>query len=223
MPNSGHEPRDHPLQNRVRPDGAIVAVPQRGSWMGNRAGRLHDDHGRTVRAQAGRAWLICRLEFRDRQRHLMSPSSYTELFFLDEVTALAAGHRPCAECRHRDAVTFRDHFRHTTGRLGAGMPELDAALAQQRHRRRAPMGHDKLTFDARVELLPHGTMVTLDGDPHLVTRPATDTPSGLRRWSFDGYSSPTAPPTAAVSVLTPAVTVDILADGYDPQVHPSAT
>jgi len=90
-----------PLPNRVDPFGAIFADPARGLWMGNR-GRLHDG-GRTIlRAWQVRRWIICRLEFRGRRRDVMSPRTWTELFFLDEATAFAAGHRPCGECRHGD-------------------------------------------------------------------------------------------------------------------------
>lgn len=218
-----HDGRDHPLQNRVRPDGTIVAVPQRGAWMGNRGGPIHDETGRIVRVQAGRAWLICRLEFKGRQRRVMAPNHYTELFFLDEVTALAAGHRPCMECRRDDATEFRDHFRHTTGRPRAGMRDLDGVLSSQRHRRWARMGNDKVTFDARVALLPPGTMVAVDGSPHLVVTDPADGSPRLRQWSFDGYGPATDVPADPVTVLTPAVTVDILAAGHRPQVHPSAT
>lgn len=87
-----------PLQNRVTPTGAVIAAAGRGTFMGNR-GILHDDTGRIVRASRNRAWLICRLDFKGRRRELMRPGTYTELFFLDEAVALAAGHRPCGECR----------------------------------------------------------------------------------------------------------------------------
>src|SRR6478752_6588237 len=87
-----------PLQNRVTPSGLIIATSARGTFMGNR-GRLHDEARRIVRTSAARAWLICRLEFKGRRREVMSPMAYTELFFLDEAVALAAGHRPCGECR----------------------------------------------------------------------------------------------------------------------------
>src|SRR5262245_37465472 len=95
-----------PLQNRVTPFGEIVAVPERGTLMGNR-GVLHNDAGRIVRSYQVRRWIACRTTFRGRRRQLLQPHSYTELFFLDEATAFAAGHRPCAECRHTDYQRFK--------------------------------------------------------------------------------------------------------------------
>src|SRR6478736_8868570 len=102
---------EHPLRNRVTPLGELVADPARGLVYGNR-GCLHDDRGRIRRRYAGRRWIACRLEFRGRRRAaLMQPGRYTELFFLDEATALAAGHRPCAECRRPDYDRFVARWR----------------------------------------------------------------------------------------------------------------
>src|SRR5262245_9487062 len=95
-----------PLQNRVTPFGDLVAVEARGLLMGNR-GRLHDGHRRIVRFAQGRRWIACLTSFRGRRRTVMSADSYTELFFLDEAVALAAGHRPCAECRRDDYQRFQ--------------------------------------------------------------------------------------------------------------------
>src|SRR3954449_4293664 len=94
-----------PKQNRVTPFGEIIAIPERGTFMGNR-GVLHDAEGRIRRAWQLQRWIVCVLEFRGRQRTVMAPGRYTELFFLDEATALAAGHRPCAECRHARFLDF---------------------------------------------------------------------------------------------------------------------
>ena len=95
-----------PRQNRVAPDGTLIAVPDRGLFWGNR-GVLHDSAGRLVRYSRGRAWAICVLEFKGRRRQLWAPGRLTELFFLDEATGLAAGHRPCGECRYRDYQAFK--------------------------------------------------------------------------------------------------------------------
>ena len=103
-----------PLQNRVTPFGEIVAVPERGTLMGNR-GVLHDDAGRIVRSYQVRRWIACRTAFRGRHRLLMQPHSWTELFFLDEATAFAAGHRPCAECRHADYQRFKEAWAVSVG------------------------------------------------------------------------------------------------------------
>src|ERR1700693_4875242 len=94
-----------PKRNRVTPFGEIIATPERGTFMGNR-GVLHDDKGRLQRGWQVKRWIVCVLEFRDRRRTVMTPGRYTELFFLDEATALAAGHRPCAECRHERFIAF---------------------------------------------------------------------------------------------------------------------
>src|SRR5580693_3919175 len=102
---SGQNRAPMPRQNRVNPFGDIIATPERGTFMGNR-GVLHDDQGCIQRAWQVKRWLVCVLEFRGRQRTVMKPHSYTELFFLDEATALAAGHRPCAECRHARFIDF---------------------------------------------------------------------------------------------------------------------
>src|SRR4051794_26424644 len=96
-----------PRQNRVTPSGDIITTPERGTLMGNR-GVLHDADARIVRRWQGKRWIACVLEFKGRWRPVMAPGRYTELFFLDEATALAAGHRPCAECRRRRFDEFRD-------------------------------------------------------------------------------------------------------------------
>src|SRR6516162_4221037 len=110
-----------PRQNRVTPFGAIIATPERGTFMGNR-GILHDDGGRIRRPWQVKRWLLCLLEFRRRKRTVMTPHRYTELFFLDEATGLAAGHRPCAECRHRRYRAFRDAWKLANGSNDASQP-----------------------------------------------------------------------------------------------------
>lgn len=189
-----------PLQNRVTPFGEIVADPARGTMMGNRGGRLHDDERRLGRRRSvGRAWICCRLSFKDRRREVMAPRRYTELFFLDEATALAAGHRPCFECRRRDAVRFRD----ACGAFSAY--EIDRALEGERQGPKP---------ETNVALLPDGAMVARDGAAWLVWRGA------LRRWSFAGYGG-AQPAAGRAALLTPKTTVGALGRGYVPAVHPS--
>jgi hypothetical protein len=130
-----------PLQNRVNPLGELIATPARGLLFGNR-GRLHDDQGRIRRPYAGRRWIACRLEFRGRHHGAMPPGRYTGLFFLDEATAFAAGHRPCAECRREDYERF-------AGLCGARADAIDARLHGERRGRR----HER-RLDARVDV-PH--------------------------------------------------------------------
>src|SRR5262247_915259 len=139
-----------PLPNRVSPFGELFAAPGRGTLMGNRGGRLHDAQRKlTSRRWVTRAWICCRLEFKDRHRNVWG-DSYTELFFLDEVTAFAAGHRPCFECRRKDAEAFADAF--PKGPLRA--PAMDVVLHAERLD-----GRGKRTHRRRIETLPDGAMI----------------------------------------------------------------
>lgn len=195
-----------PLPNRVDPYGAIEAVAARGAVMGNR-GRLHDAERRLVRTSEVRRWIYCRLEFRGRHRAVMSPRSYTELFFLDVPTALAAGHRPCAECRHAEYVRFGECWSavHGTGTRPYA-DEIDTALARwRRSGRRGPRLHD-----AAPDGLPDGTMIAWRDAPWLVAG------ERVHRWCFGGYtvSEPRAALPDPVVVVTPPPTVAVLAAGF---------
>ena len=209
-----------PLQNRVTPFGDLIRTTARGTLMGNR-GRLHDPTRRIVRRVASgyRAWVACQLSFRGRHRTVMTPGHYTELFFLDEATALAAGHRPCGECRRADFRRFRAAWL-------AGNPdrELDAdalasAIDRELHRDRLGAGGRSLTYPAALESLPDGVFVagTSAGDALLVWR------GHLVPWSPAGYGAPRPRRRGRpVTVLTPRSTVAAIAAGYAPRVHPSA-
>ena len=200
-----------PLQNRVTPFGEIVALAGRGLMMGNR-GVLHDDHQRIVRPYQVKRWIACRLEFRGRHRTVMQPHRYTELFFLDEATAFAAGHRPCAECRHEDYERFRSFWRKShSGPTGAD--DMDARL----HHDRLDGRRTKRVYQARLADLPDGAYVAIDGRPWLVWGDA------LFAWSADGYSERRERRTVRdVAVLTPKSAVEVLASGYRVDVHPAA-
>jgi hypothetical protein len=201
-----------PLPNRVTPLGELTADPARGLMMGNR-GRLHDEHRRlTGRGWTTNAWVCCRLDFRGRRREVMAPGRYTELFFLDEATALAAGHRPCGECRRESHRLFVRLWAAATGSAG-GPAALDARL----HRERTPLGPARPPWRARAGELPPGAIVLLDGAPALVA------PGGLRRWSPTGYAPPVPPPPAELPVVTPPTTVAVIEAGYPVALHPSAT
>jgi len=191
-----------PLQNRVTPLGELVATAERGLVFGNR-GRLHDGDRRIRRTHDGRRWIVCRLEFRGRRREPMPPGRYTGLFFLDDATALAAGHRPCAECRREDYRSFLA----LAG--AAGADELDRRLHAERGR----------IHERELEGLPDGTFVLLDGDPWLVLG------SGLLRWTPGGYAELRERLRGRVQVMTPPTTTRILASGWhgsEPFVHPSS-
>ena len=200
-----------PLQNRVTPSGDIVADPARGLFMGNR-GILHDETRQLGRSRWKHPhWIICRLDYGETKRPLMAPGAYTELFFLDEATALAAGHRPCALCRP-------DAFRQFSAAWGNGhdgetpsAKAMDAAL----HPARVTRDRRQVTHEASGATLPDGTMIEQAGAPWLVWR-------GRRHlWRFEGYgdSAPLGP--SAVTVLTPAPTLAALRHGYAPILHPT--
>ena len=201
-----------PRQNRVTPDGDLIAVADRGLFWGNR-GALHDPEGRLVRYSRGRAWAICVLSFKGRRRELWAPGRLTELFFLDEATGLAAGHRPCGECRYRDYQAFK---RAWAGALGDGVPgvaEIDARL----HADRLVRPGVRRSYSARLSSLPEGVMVSVDGAPFLVHG------GELLAWTASGYrSSGQRPGEDTVTVITPRATVAVLTAGYRPVLHPSA-
>ena len=199
-------------RNRVTPFGELVAVPDRGTLMGNR-GVLHDDDGVIVRFSQVRRWICCLTAFKGRTRPLMAPGSYTELFFLDEATALAAGHRPCFECRRADAARFREAWAGAAGREASiGADALDRVLQDDRLDSPGRMRR----WLAASASLPDGTMVAVDGAAYL--RHA----GGLREWTPAGYGARRSAP-ATVEVLTPRTIVGAIAAGYAPALHPSAT
>lgn len=140
-----------PRRNRVTPFGEIVAVPERGAFMGNR-GVLHDEIGNIRRAWKEKRWIVCLVEFKERRRRVMAPGHYTELFFLDEATGLAAGHRPCAECRRERFEAFRNAW--PSGCLLA--PALDSQL----HAERLNPDGSQRRFEANLDDLPDGVFVT---------------------------------------------------------------
>ena len=204
-----------PLPNRVKPDGSLFADPARGRFFGNRGGRFHDPKTRELprRIQASRQWLCCVLSFKGR-RHAVWGSGYTDLFFCDEVTALAAGHRPCMECRRKDALAYREalvsglNLEHTPL-----FPEIDALLDRERRD-----GCDKRTHRLPVESLPDGAMILApQGEGFFALRGAH-----TRAWTPSGYGAPVPRPSGDAIVLTPPATLAALAHGYAPAWHPSA-
>jgi hypothetical protein len=194
-----------PLQNRVTPFGEIVAVAARGLFMGNR-GVLHDGRRSIVRSRNGSRWIICCTRFNGRRRAVMAPGHYTELFFFDEAVALAAGHRPCAQCRRDRLNLFRTAIRDAGGpRLSA--VELDAQLDRERRDGNAQRRH-------RVPLtaVPAGAMVVIDDAACLVAA------GEILQWSWDGYRALDRAVTGDVQMLTPPLTAMALRGGYRPTV-----
>ena len=199
-----------PLQNRVTPLGELIADPARGLVYGNR-GCLHDERGRIRRRYNGKRWIACRLEFRGWHREpLLQPGKFTELFFLDEATAFAAGHRPCALCRREDYNRFTELWRELhPGQTGADA--IDAQLHAERLQRR---------HEAAFEELPDGAFVLVGDDPWLVLD------GSLLRWTPAGYAERSQRPTRVRAVaVTPPSSLAVLRAGWRshvPFLHPTA-
>ena len=202
-----------PLQNRVTPTGEIVATPHRGMFTGNR-GIIHDPATRTLlrKRWASPAWIICVCEFRGWRRQVMGTRSWTELFFLDEATALAAGHRPCFFCRRDDANRFRAAWEQGNGASNLRAGDIDAVL----HRERLDHGQKRLhPLPMSVKDLPDGAMVQARHESYLVVR------GKALLWSAAGYVEALDSIDEAL-LLTPPSTLRALRAGYRPALHPSA-
>jgi hypothetical protein len=203
-----------PLQNRVTPTGEIVSHPARGSMMGNR-GCLHQADRRLGTSRwRSKMWICCVLAWKGVRRDPMPPGRWTALFFLDEATALAAGHRPCAYCRRAEYNSFAEAWRNAQG--SGKRPrafEIDARL----HRERVdPRSRRQLTYSMPAGGLPGGVMVRHCGEPGLLLG------GFILRWSFDGYRAPVKVSTnTSVEVLTPPATMATIAAGYRPLLHPT--
>ena len=205
-----------PLQNRVTPLGDLVADPARGLVYGNR-GCLHDAAGRVRRRYAGKRWIACRLRFRGWHRQpLLQPGHFTELFFLDEATAFAAGHRPCALCRREDY----DRFSAIWQELHPGQIGADAMDAQLHAERVSPEARVQLHHPAALDDLPDGSFVFREGVPWLVLG------AHLLRWTAAGYVEARARRDGGqVVLITPPSLVGVLRAGWQtdvPFLHPSA-
>jgi len=207
--------RDVPLQNRVTPTGEIVSDPGRGLLMGNR-GCLHGpDRTLGVARWRSKLWICCVLSWNNVRRDPMPPGRWTALFFLDEATALAAGHRPCGYCRRQEFLAFAEAWRRARGL--AQRPRATAMDARLHAERVDPRSRRQLTRPAVVGQLPEGVMIRHRGVVGLL--------AGGRffPWSFGGYLPPvTLRPATPVELLTPPATVAALAAGYRPLLHPTA-
>ena len=199
-----------PLESRVSPFVELFATPARGTLMGNRGGRLHDQERKlTSRRWTSKQWICCKLEFNDRHRKVWG-DSYTELFFLDEVTAFAAGHRPCFECRRKDFMRFAGLFMERSQRATAD--EMDRRLHAERLD-----GKAKRLHSCAIDDLPDGAMVAR-GDEAFAVRGGD-----LLRWSPQGYTESMPRSRGSdVCLLTPPSITAVLARGYVPLWHPSA-
>ena len=201
------------LRNRVTPFGDIVAAPERGTMFGNRGGILHDEHKKIVRTSQVRRWLSCVLEFQGIRRTLMKPRSYTALFFPDEATAFAAGHRPCFECRRQDALNFQVCWAKAFG-VTAKADEMDRVLSSERRHR----GGQQRTCMADLACLPTGTFVALDGTAWLLLDGQLQSWIGWRVFRCAARRAS----GAVRKVLTPRDDCRAAISGYTPKVHASA-
>jgi hypothetical protein len=213
-----------PLQNRVDPFGEIHAVAARGMFTGNR-GVIHDPATRTLleRRWTTKAWLVCSCSYKNVRRHVMGRNArsggagWTELFFLDEVTALAAGHRPCFACRRSQAKAYAEGFADAFGVPAPKVAEMDARL----HRERLASSGRMPAIDRRgLAKLPDAAMIYHQGSAHAIRA------GKLKRWSFDGYLGSAALDDLQsddFGVITPATTLAVLKAGYQPVWHASAT
>ncbi len=206
-----------PRQNRVTPFSTLIATPARGTLTGNR-GCLHDEHGHVRRPYQGQRWIICLLEFKGRKRAIMQPGHYTELFFLDEATALAAGHRPCAECQRDRFNLFREFW-------AQGNPELVNTIRPTAAVIDAVLHHERTTIDLEqrglhqpISDLPDGVFVA---DDEQIAYLVLD--HQLWQWKPEGYQQPAKDRNdSPLRVLTPASIVRALSTGYPVNIHPSA-
>ena len=203
-----------PLQNRVTPTGDIIATPHRGLFTGNR-GIIHYPATRTLlrKRWSSPAWITCLCEFRGWRRPVMGRRSWTELFFLDEATAFAAGHRPCFFCRRDDANRFRAAWEKGNGVADVRAREMDAVL----HRERLERGKKRLhPLPMLVAQLPDGAMVQRGEGSFLILQ------GRALQWSMAGYGKADGAIENAL-LLTPLSTLRALGAGYRPVLHPSAT
>lgn len=201
------------LQNRVDPFGNLIKTQARGSWMGNR-GILHNDKHEITQTFRLKAWITCKLEFNGRKRKVMTPHRYTELFFLDEATSFAAGHRPCFECRREDYNKFKSfwlkgnpeyHFDEK-----ASIKKIDDTL----HKERINQDKSKVTHEENIKLIPNGTFILNNSKPYLFFD------KKMYLWSPFGYDKGIALPDEnnCLTVLTPKSVVNTFRAGYIPQV-----
>lgn len=199
------------LQNRVDPLGRFIETNARGLWMGNR-GVIHK-HKQITKVFKHKAWITCVLEFKGRKRTVMTPDRWTELFFLDEATAFAAGHRPCFECRRDDAQRFKScwikgnpvhNFSMTTS-----INQIDAIMHGERiDDEKKKVIYQRISFD-----IPEGTFILMNDDPYVFTR------GRLQRWTPFGYEDSVAVPEASIlTILTPYSIVNAFRAGYVPQI-----
>jgi hypothetical protein len=199
------------LQNRVDPFGNLIKTKARGAWMGNR-GVIHNADQQIIRPFKLNAWITCQLEFKNRKRVVMTPDRWTELFFMDEATSFAAGHRPCAECRREDFTRFKSFWL-----LGNPEYEFDLKTPIQKidqilHKERIGPDKSKIIFEEFSNLIPNGSFVSIDKEAHLIYN------QEIFRWTPFGYEKGIGlPDKSSLNVLTPKSIVNTFRAGYEPE------
>jgi hypothetical protein len=200
------------LQNRVDPFGNLIKTKARGAWMGNR-GVIHNENQEILRPFKLKAWIICKLQFKGRHREIMSPNRWTELFFLDEATAFAAGHRPCFECRREDASKFKTLWLKGNPEYGFDQKTSIQKIDEIIHSERIDRKGSKVVFEEDIHSLPNGCFVLHNDGPFLVLNKM------LLPWSPSGYLQEIPfPEVGKVSVLTPKSVVNAFRAGYLPEM-----
>jgi hypothetical protein len=200
------------LQNRVSPQGNIIITDARGAWMGNR-GQLHGAGKHILRPFKLKAWITCLLEFKGRNRPVMSPNQYTELFFLDEATAFAAGHRPCFECRRKAYDIFKNNWIKGNPEYGFNEKTSIQKVDEVLHSERIDDNNNKVTFTSPFKDLPDGSFIRIEDEPYLVSG------KQIFHWTPFGYGKGSLLSAAEkVCVLTPKSTVNAFREGYKPQI-----
>lgn len=200
------------LQNRVNPLGDLIKTKARGAWLGNR-GVIHNEYKEIIRPFKIKAWITCMLDFRGRHREIMQPDRWTELFFLDEATAFAAGHRPCFQCRYKDHMRFKEYWLKGNPQYGFDMQTPVTMIDDIIHKERIAKDKLKVTYKAGITSLPNGTFIMYDEKPYLILD------KQLYAWNPPGYAAPVAlPEVKDVTVLTPRSFVNMFSAGYIPQM-----
>jgi hypothetical protein len=202
----------HMLQNRIDPFGNIITTAARGAWTGNR-GILVNDNKQIIRSFQLKAWITCLLEYKGRRRIVMSPHTWTELFFLDEATAFSAGHRPCFFCRNQDAKKFKSHWIAGNPEYGFTMTTSVQELDKVLHNERIDRRKQKRTHNADLQLLPDGAFISIEDKSYLVKG------AHLHAWTPFGYETAVPRPASGqVLLLTPPSIINAFRAGYQPQI-----
>jgi hypothetical protein len=205
-----------PLQNRVNPFSKIIATAERGTFTGNR-GVIHNGQKEIIKNHSVKYWITCMLEYKEMHRAVMTPNRWTELFFLDEATAFAAGHRPCGFCRHTDFKHFKNLWLEANGEKYGLMKNVKMDVIDNIiHKERLDENNVQKTFSASLQTLPDGVLikVTENENAYLWHR------QNLYQWSFKGYKKIAVfNKNQTVNVLTPIGYVEVFREGYQPKIH----